>query len=279
MSAMFSLGGERTTVGAVEDRQISGPTGMIPLRIYTPEGSGPFPVLVYFHGGGWIRGGLESHDRICRALTAGADCIIVAVDYHLSPEQKYPVALHDCYTASVWAAEHAMELNGDSARLAVGGDSSGGNLAAAVTLMARDQKGPRFQFQVLIYPVTDYPEPETSSYQENGQGYLLLSADMHWYWYNYLSTDEDHEHPYVSPLRANDFSGLSPAFVLTAEYDPLRDEGEAYAACLRNAGIPVTMKRYDGMIHSFLLMDGALDQGKQALLDVAAALRAALHGE
>jgi acetyl esterase len=262
-------------VAKVEDRTIPGPGPDIPVRIYTPVGPGPFPILAWFHGGGWVVGDLDSTDGTARQLTVGANCVTVSVDYRLSPETKFPGALDDCYAATMWAAQHAAELNGDASRLAVGGDSAGGNLAAAVALMARDRQSPGLAFQLLIYPVTDR-NFATASYTDNAEGYLLSKASMEWYWDHYLSDPSDALNPYAAPLQAKDFSGLPPALVITAEYDPLCDEGEAYGARLKAAGIPTVCTRYHGMIHGFFGMWGALDKGKRAIHEASAALRQAL---
>lgn len=259
----------------VENRGIPGPAGNIPVRIYTPEGTGPFPVLVYFHGGGWVIGNLETHDNGCRQIANAAGCIVVSVDYRLAPEHKFPAAADDCYAATQWVAENASALNGDPARIAVGGDSAGGNLAAVVSLMARDKGGPPLMYQVLIYPVTGYHTPGTPSYQENAEGYFLTRDDMIWFWNHYLNSEDESKHPYASPLQAASLQGLPPALVLTAEYDPLRDEGELYAARLQEAGVPVIQRRYNGLIHGFFGMSAIVEQSKRAFTETIEALRAA----
>lgn len=261
-------------VAKVEDRTIPGPGPDIPVRIYTPVGPGPFPILAWFHGGGWVVGDLDSADATARYLTVGAHCVTLSVDYRLAPETKFPGASDDCYAATLWAAQHAPELNGEAARLAVGGDSAGGNLAAAVALMARDRQSLALAFQLLIYPVTDR-NFATASYTDNAEGYLLSKASMAWYWDHYLSDPSEASNPYAAPLQATDLSGLPPALVVTAEYDPLCDEGEAYGARLKAAGIPTVCTRYDGMIHGFFGMASALDKGQQAIDEAAAALRQA----
>jgi acetyl esterase/lipase len=266
----FRPGGE--DVKHVENRTVPGPHGEIPVRIYTPEGSGPLPILVYFHGGGWVIGDLETHDASCRAMTNLTGAIIVSVDYRLAPEHKFPIPLEDCYTAACWAVEHAASLGGDPARVAIGGDSAGGNLTACVALKARDERGPRFTHQLLIYPVTD-AACDTPSYRDNADGYFLTRSSMIWFWNHYLRDAKDGESPYASPLRARDLGGLPPATVITAEYDPLRDEGEIYGARLTEAGVPTRLTRYDGMIHGFFGMGDVLDQAKDAMRQAAAALR------
>lgn len=264
----------------VENRIIAGPDGDLPVRIYHPEsaGAGPLPILVYFHGGGWVLGNLDSHDVLCRALAHGARAGAVSVDYRLAPEHPFPAAAEDAYAATAWAAVHAAELGADPARLAVVGDSAGGNLAAVTCLLARERRAPRIAFQALIYPVTEHYNPGQPSYFHNGEGYSLTRDGMIWYWDHYLPDSNDAGSPLASPLRALDLRDLPPAFVVTAEYDPLRDEGEAYAARLRAAGVPVTLHRYDGVIHGIANMAGVLDAGKRVQEEVGAALRVALCG-
>jgi acetyl esterase len=271
MSAMQS---EKETVAEVVDRHIQGPAGAIPVRIYTPEGKGPFPLVVFFHGGGWVFGSRDSHDGTCRALTNAIPAVVVSVDYRLAPEHPFPAAADDCYAATQWAADHAASINGEARRLAVAGDSAGGNLAAVVSLMARDRGGPKLAQQVLIYPVTN-ASFDTVSYLENGNGYFLTRDMMMWFWNHYAASPVARSHAYASPLRANDLSGVAPAFVLTAEYDPLRDEGEAYAARLRESGVAVQLRRYDAMFHGFFGMASLFPQAKEAMGEVAGILRAA----
>lgn len=254
-------------VAHVEDRLIPGPNGNIPARIYTPQGQSPFPLLVYFHGGGWVVGNLETVDLFCRMMTNAGGCIIASVNYRHAPEHKFPIPAEDAYAATQWIGRHAETFGGDAARMAVGGTSAGGNLAAVVAQMARDRGTPSFIYQLLIVPVTDY-NFETESYRESAEGYGLTADAMRWYWKHYLRRDEDKHNPYASPLRAHSLRGLPPAFVATAEFDPLRDEGEAYAARLPAEDVPTAQKRYEGMIHAFL--------GPQANADMAEALRKAL---
>jgi acetyl esterase len=261
-------------VASVHDRLIPGPGVDLPVRIYTPAGVGPFPILVWFHGGGWVVGDLDTADPTARHLTVGAGCVVISVDYRLAPETKFPEPADDCYAAAIWAAQHAAQLNGDAERIAVGGDSAGGNLAAAVALMARDRGGPALVMQLLVYPVTA-ANFDTSSYQRNGAGYNLTRDGMQWYWHHYLQNPADASNPYAAPLVAHNLKGLPPALVITAEYDPLCDEGEAYARRLHAAGIPTTCSRYDGMIHGFLGMAAVLDKGKQAIAEACMALQQA----
>ncbi len=277
------MGGEPEPIARVEDRKAPGPRGDIPLRIYTPKGpkgskgNDAFPLLVYFHGGGWVVCNLDTHDGICRALANAAGCMVASVDYRLAPEHKFPAALDDCYAATEWLAANAASIQADPARIAVGGDSAGGNLAAVVSLAARDRGGPKLVFQLLVYPVTDYYRPGTASYEEYASGYFLTRDSMIWFWNHYLRNESDADNPHACPLRAADLRGLPPALVITAEYDPLRDEGEKYAERLRAAGVLARATRYKGMIHPFFSMAGVLDQARMALAESAKALRSAFH--
>jgi acetyl esterase len=261
-------------LAGVEDRAIDGVVGEIPVRIYTPEGDPPFPALVYFHGGGFVICGLESHDSTCRQLCYEARCVVISVDYRLAPEHRFPAAVEDCHAAASWVAARASEIGVDPSRIAVGGDSAGGNLAATVALMARDRGGPALVHQLLVYPCLD-PACDTASHREIEEGYLLDRAMMQWFWGHYLASDEEARSPYASPIRAASLGGLPPAHLVTAEFDPLRDEGVAYAEKLRADGVAVTHAHYDGMIHGFLSMFDAIDVGKRAVSDAAAALTAA----
>jgi acetyl esterase len=273
--------GEPEAVASVEDRLIDGPAGALPIRIYTPacEEQGPFPMLVYFHSGGWVFGSIEAHDPVCRALANHACCLVISVGYRLAPEHPFPAAPEDCYAATQWVAQHAHALNGDPAHIAVGGDSAGGNLAAVVAQMARDRQGPALCYQVLIYAETDHYEPGTASYTTYAEGYGLTREDMIWYWDQYLAWPEGRVHPYAAPLRTPNLRGLSPALIITAEYDPVRDEAEQYAQRLQQAGATVRLSRYAGMIHSFFRMFALFEQSHQALAEVADALRAAFTAQ
>ena len=267
------LAGAPEEVAKVENRRIAGPAGEIPVRIYTPAGAGPFPLLVFFHGGGWVIGDLDTHDNACRQLTNRAKCVTVAVDYRLAPEHKFPAAADDCYAAAVWAADHAREFNADASRIAVGGDSAGGNLSAVVAILARDRGKPSIKFQLLVYPATD-GALDTYSHQ-NFKEYFLTDKAVQYFWGHYIRSEADKKDPIASPALAKSHKGLPPALIITAEFDPLRDEGEAYGEKLRAAGVPVTVTRYDGMIHGFFTMTGVLDQGKKAIEEASAALRKA----
>ena len=255
--------GEPESVAQVVNRTIPGPTGEIPIRIYTPAGSEPFPALVFFHGGGWVICDLDTHDNLCRRLCNGADCIVVSVDYRLAPEHKFPAAPEDCYAATQWVARHAAEINAIPDKIAIGGDSAGGNLTAVVAQMVRDQAGPRLALQLLIYPATDFTF-DGPSIHENAKDYFLTIDDMNWFMNYYLNSDADKKNPLASPLQSANLRGLPAALVITAEYDPLRDEGEAYGKRLKEAGVPVTISRYNGVIHGFLSLEPLTDKGKQA---------------
>jgi acetyl esterase len=259
-------------VASVAGRTIPGPAGPQPVRVYQPGGDGPWPVLVYYFGGGWSLGTLDTCDGVCRMLTNAARCVTVAVSYRLAPEHKFPAAVEDCYSGSAWVTAHAAELGGDPARVAVGGDSSGGNLAAAVTLLARRRGGPRFVHQLLVYPNTDY-QAATPSMREMNDPHFFNPKAVEWYWSLYLASPEDGANPLASPLREPDLRGLPPATVITAEYDPLRDEGERYAERLGEAGVAVEVARYDGMPHAFFTMIAVLDVAREAVRYAAARLR------
>ncbi|MGH7788401.1 MAG: alpha/beta hydrolase [Candidatus Binatia bacterium] len=273
MEMLSAMRGSEVAIETVGDRRVPGPRGDIPVRVYQPKGSG-LPVLVYFHGGGWVLGGLETHDGVCRSLAAGAGCAVVSVDYRLAPEHKFPAAAEDCYAATQWVAAHAAEIGADAKRLAVGGDSAGGNLAAVVAQMARDRQGPSVIFQLLVYPATDAAF-DTPSYHENAEGYLLTTQDMRWFWNHYLNSPADAENPIASPLRARSLAGLPPALVITAEFDPLRDEGELYGRRLDDAGVHTKVSRYDGMIHGFFGMGMLIDKAKAAVQEAVGTLRLA----
>ncbi|MGH7987792.1 MAG: alpha/beta hydrolase [Candidatus Binataceae bacterium] len=264
-------------VAHVEDRRIPGPGGEIPIRIYTPEGRAPFGVFVYFHGGGWVLGDIAMTDQPCRILANASGCIVVSVEYRLAPEHKFPAAPEDCHAATRWVAENAPAINADHARLAVGGTSAGATLATVTAMMARDRGGPRLAYQLLVYPATSsaMDSPSQKRFAQD-QYYVLSRADMKWFWDHYLAGDADRENPYACPAHARNLRGLPPALVITAEYDPLRDEGEAYAARLRQEGVPVVLRRYDGMTHGFFGMPDFLDQAKAAIAEAGSALRAAI---
>jgi len=262
-------------LASIESRRIPGPAGEIPVRIYQPHGAGVKPVLVFLHGGGWVIGTLDSYDATCRELAQGAGCVVVSVDYRLAPEHRYPAAPDDCYAALKWVAANAASLGADAKRLAVGGDSAGGNLSAVVAQMARDKGGPAIRFQLLLYPVTD-ADFTRRSYVDNAEGYLLTTASMHWFWDHYVPNTAQRAEPYASPLRAADLSGLPPAWVCTAEFDPLRDEGEAYAKRLQQAGVSTALTRFDGLIHGFVSMGLVAPKAQAAVDEAIAALKKGL---
>ncbi len=266
-------------VGRVEDRTIPGSDGPIPIRIYWPATDGRHPGIVYFHGGGFVICGLDSHDGACRRLTNAIDAVVVSVDYRLAPEHPWPAATDDAGVATEWVADHAAELGLDPEGLAVAGDSAGGNLSAVAALMARDRGGPRLAFQLLIYPVIDQgaTRGQYPSKDENGEGYFLTTEAMDWYTDQYLADPDHGEDAYASPIKAESLAGVAPACVITAEMDPLRDEGEAYAQALDAAGVPVTQYRALGMFHGFFNMDAVLDGAKDAQQVAFDALRAALQ--
>ena len=257
----------------VRNLTVPGPAGDIALRVYTPAGAGPFPITMMFHGGGWVIGDLDTAHTQSQELCDGAGSVVVSVDYRLAPEHPFPAAAEDCYAATCWAHANAASLNGDAARFAVAGDSAGGNLAAVVALMARDRDGPPIGFQVLVYPVTDGVAFDTASYRDNAEGYLLTAEAMRWFWDQYAPPSE-RGNAYASPLRAENLANLPAALVLTAEFDPLRDEGEAYAERLRESGARVECVRLDGLIHGFFAQGSVVPAAKPGMAKVCAALRA-----
>ena len=257
----------------VETRTIPGPDGApLRIRIYWPIGQGPFGACLYFHGGGWVLNTIDTHDDLTRRLAAESGCVVVSVDYRLAPEHKYPAAIEDAYAALKWVSEHADELNVDPRRIAVSGDSAGGNIAAVLCLMTRDRGGPPIAFQALIYPITDC-DFDRPSYCENADGYFLTMGQMIWFWRHYVASPEQMLEAYASPLLAESLSGLPPALIQTAEFDPLRDEGEAYANALRAAGVSVQLRRYDGMIHAFVKRVDQFDAAMEAIREIGDALR------
>ena len=258
----------------VRDRRIPGPGGELEVRVYRPDGSEPLPALVYLHGGGWVLGSIETFDSRCRAVAKGARCVVISPAYRLAPEHPYPAAPEDCFAVARWVVANSAELGVDPARVAVGGGSAGGNLAAVVALMARDRGGPDLCFQLLVYPITsnrcDFP-----SHIENATGYILTTAAMGWYLDQYAPDAASRTQPYCAPLLAQSLRGLPPAMVMTAEYDPLRDEGEAYARRLKSDGVPTCLKRYDGLVHGFFGMGYASERARQSVDDACRALREA----
>jgi acetyl esterase len=254
-------------VASVEDTT----AGEIPIRVYKVSEHGEQPVIVFFHGGGWVIGDLETHDGACRQLALAAQCTVVAVDYRLAPEHPFPAAIDDSFEVTKWVAENAGSLGVDANKLCVAGDSAGGNLAACVCLKARDATGPAIGFQLLIYPATD-ARMNTESYEANKDGYMLTRDGMQWFWDHYTGGQQV-DNPLASPLLAPDLSGLPPACIITAEYDPLRDEGEAYGRALQAAGVTTNTVRFDGMIHGFFAMTDILEGSRKAMDLAAAELR------
>lgn len=259
-------------VEAVRELAARGPAGPIPLRLYRGLGTaaGALPVLVYFHGGGWTIGDLDTHDIVCRTLANRARCAVIAVDYRMGPEHKFPAAVEDCIAATRWVAEQGAALGVDAARIAVGGDSAGGNLATVVAISLRDAGGPPLAFQALVYPATDQ-RMDSASHAKFGEGYLLTRNNMLWFRDNYLAP-ADYEDWRASPIRAADLARLPPAHIITAGYDPLVDEGRAYSDRLVAAGVPVLYECFEGMAHGFLTMGGVVAAANHALYRLAQSL-------
>ena len=272
---MLMLAGEPIAVGSVRDLTIPVDGAELGARVYTPEGTGPHPVVMFFHGGGWVICNLDTHDNACRAICRDATAIVVSVDYRMAPEYRFPTAAHDCFAATQWVADNAASFGGDGSRLAVCGDSAGGNLSAVVSQMARDAGGPAIAFAALIYPAVDMTD-EGGSMVENATGYFLEQDTMEWFSNHYASV-EDRSNPLASPLLNPNLSDLPPCFIATCEFDPLRDQGEAYGAALRANGVAAENKRYDGLIHAVINMTGVLDGGRALLADVSDRLRDALY--
>jgi len=275
--ARIALMAPPPAVAKVLERSIDGPEGAIRLRVYTPADSGPFPLMMFFHGSGFVLCSLDTHDGMCRNLAAGIGCVVVSVDYRLAPEHKFPRGPDDCLAATRWAAANAAGLDIDPARVMVAGDSAGGNMAAVTALRIRDEGGPRLCGQMLLYPVTDYHTPGTPSYAENADGYGLTRDTMEWFWAHYLTSPVEAENPYASPLRARDLTGLPPAYVTSAEYDPLRDEAERYGMRLRAAGVPTEITRFPGMNHGFLFWVGVVGGADRAMAEACAWARQAFR--
>ncbi|MFE3773575.1 MULTISPECIES: alpha/beta hydrolase [unclassified Streptomyces] len=258
--------GDGTVTSA--DRTVPGPPGApaLPVRVYRPDApaAGPRPLVVFFHGGGWVLCDLDTHDGLCRRLARRCDAVVVSVDYRRAPEDRFPAAAEDAYAATRWALAHAAELGCDPARVAVAGDSSGGNLAAAVTLLARDRGGPPLAAQLLVYPALDHRLAGRSAV-EYATGFFHTTAHMRWYWDQYLGPDGDRGNPYASPGLAPDLTGLPPALLVLPACDPLRDEGRAYGRALRDAGVPVRVDEHPDTFHGFLGAAGALPAADAAL--------------
>jgi len=274
MAGRKALSPDPMPIAETRDVAIPGPGGPIAARVYRSAKNGTLPVLVFFHGGGWVVGNIDSHEAMCRHLANRAECAVLSVDYRMGPEHKFPAAVEDCFAATAWTADNGASLGVDPRRLAVGGDSAGGNLAAVVSLLARDKGAPRISCQVLIYPATD-AAMRHDSVARYAEGYVLTRATMRWFYEQYLRTPDDAADWRVSPLLAPDLSHLPPAYVLTAGYDPLCDEGDAYAARLAAAGVPVTHRRFPGQVHGFVTNGRVIRAAETALDEVAAAVKAA----
>lgn len=266
-------------IGGTREFQITTPHATIAARLYLPvEPDGPLPVLIYFHGGGFVIGDIDTYDPLCRALCAGSDCAVVSVDYRLAPEHPFPAASNDCLAATRWIAQQAGNLGLDGARIAVGGDSAGGNLAAVTAQRLRDEGGPALRAQLLIYPATAGSDTPTQSMQDNAEGYLLTKADVDQFAQHYLG-DDAVDHPHASPLHAPRLDNLPPARVITAEYDPLRDEGQAYADALEAAGVPVTRAHHDDTIHGFVTFFTLFEGGRREVDASCRWIREQLHAK
>jgi acetyl esterase len=275
LASRKALQADPEDVAEVRELQAAGPAGAIPLRFYRGKGAGNErlqPALVYYHGGGWVIGNLESHDQTCRAIANAAGCIVIAVDYRLAPEHKFPAAADDAIAATRWIWQNAEQLGIDGTRIAVGGDSAGGNLAAVVALDARDRGGPPVALQVLIYPSTDMGL-SFASHERFAEQLPLRRSTMRWFVENYLRNAADKDDWRASPLKARNFAGLPPALVATAGFDPLSDEGQAYAKALADAGVPVTLERIDGQIHGFLNMGRMVADSGRLIASIAGTLR------
>ena len=270
------LRGASAPLAEVRDVFIPGPAGRLGLRLYRPAGASPLPVFAFFHGGGFVAGTLAEFDGFCSRLAGRAGCIVVSVDYRLAPEHPHPAAVDDAWAALAWIASHAEDLGGDPGRLAIGGDSAGGNLAAVTAIAARDAGGPRVLLQVLLCPWVDLSCDETESFRLFGRGPWLSTQSIAWYRRHYLGASGRASDPRVSPLLAADLSGLPPAFVVNAEFDVLRDQAQAYARRLQEAGGAVDCRLYAGVLHDFAVLPGAFTRASAAIDDVAAALRRSL---
>ena len=267
--------GQAEKVAKVENLKIPSGDAAIRVRIFTPVGNGPFPILVYSHGGGWSKGDVYTHNKVCRYLSNKVGCIVVSVDYRKAPKYKFPIPLEDAYAALKWTVSHAAQLSGDPTRVAVGGDSAGGNISAAVCLMAKERGGPQIVYQLLAYPATDLSSLDTESYRKYGTGHGLTKARVEMRRDSYLRTPEDRFNPYASPLLAKDMTNLPPALIITGEYDVVRDEGEAYAKRLTQTGVKATVFRCPGIGHGAVYWAVASGKVQNALDEAVSALRQA----
>lgn len=269
------LAGPPPPVERIQDLVVAGRDAEIPIRLYNPKPARTLPALVWFHGGGHVTGDLDTHDTLCRMIAARVPCVVVNVDYRLAPEHRFPAAFDDAYAATSWAVDNATEIGADPERMAVGGSSSGGNLAAAVALAARDRGAPKLACQLLVYPVLDMTF-SAESHRTHATGYYLTTAKVEWARCRYVGPETDLKHPYLSPLWAGSFAGLPPAHIITAELDPLRDDGQAFAARLEAAGVEVVASDYPGVMHGFFSQSGVLDRGKAAIKEACDILRLGL---
>jgi len=272
----LATGLPKEPVGSVEDRTVPGPAGPVPIRVYRPDDGSGRPLIVFFHGSGFVICDLDTHDDICRQLCARSGCVVVSVDYRLAPENPFPAGPDDCLAATRWAAANAADLGADPGRLALAGDSAGACMATVVAMRCRDAGGPTAKAQALVYPVTDHWSAGHPSYADRGVGFGMTAADMRWFWNHYCPDPAQGDDPHASPLRAPDLSGLPPAYVVTAEYDVLRDEGRDYAAALARAGVPVEAVHYDDMNHGFLHWVGVIDTATLAMERLAQWIRRTL---
>jgi acetyl esterase len=261
----YQIGVPKDEVHAVQDRVIEGPRGDIPIRLYRPTPDVTLPLVLFFHGSGFCICSIETHDAMCRQISRRSNCVVVSVDYRLAPENPFPAGPDDCYAATLWAVAHADELGADPSRLAVCGDSAGATMAAGVALRVRDEKGPAIRAQVLLYPVTDHYETARPSYTERGEGFGLTAPGMRRFWDLYLPDRSGPIDQKAAPMRAISLADLPATYLITGEYDLLRDEGEAYGAKLAAAGVPVTMTRYGDMNHGFLNWVGLIDRSTEAM--------------
>ena len=273
-----AVGPKDVPIGKVTNFTIPGPGGDIPARGYAPvaASSEPLPTLVYFHGGGFVIGDLETHDGLCRMLANASGCRVIAVDYRLGPEHRFPAAAEDAFAATSWIEKNAAQIGVDANRLAVGGDSAGGDLAAVVCQMARDAGAPTPDFQMLLFPVT-HIDADTASRRDFAEGYFLEAKGLNWFFDHYFGPNANREDPKASPLLAEKLSGLPPAYIMVAGFDPLHDEGVAYAEKLRDAGVSVTLEDYPDLVHDFILLQAVLPQAAEAIKSAANALKAALN--
>ncbi len=280
VAMMQIVGPQNVPIGATADLEAQGPHGPIPMRSYTPIGAaaGPLPTLVFYHGGGFVIGNIETHDGLCRMLANESGARVISVDYRLAPEHKFPAAVDDAYAALVWVAQHAAQLGVDATRLAVGGDSAGANLAAVMAQMAKAKRGPRLALQMLFFPATELGA-DTPSMRANAEGYFLEKRTIDWFFGHYIAAEKDKRDLRASPLLASDVSGLPPAFLMTAGYDPLHDEGVAYGEKLRAAGVAVTAVDYPDLVHDFIYLQAILPKAGEALRGAAAVLKRAFSAE